>query len=116
MRLRPIKARTALGLVLVASAIAPVSALARFDLNPASPTSEGVTAAPREQQARFARDGHRLLFVRIEDQIRLVIYGAVPVVELGPNALRIYGAGGLSTAEPDAQAVRFAALGGRRSG
>jgi hypothetical protein len=117
MRLHPVKVRTALGVVLVASAIAPAAAFARFDLNPAGPTSdESAPAAREDPQTRFARDDHRLLFVRVEDQIRLVTYGAAPAVELGPNALRIYRAGGLSTAEPDAQAVKFAASGSLLTG
>jgi len=105
--------RWLIGGALIAAAISPAAAQAELATATAG---GGVSAARQVPAARFDRDGHRLLFVRIEDQIRLVIYGAAPAVELGPNALRIYRAGGLSTAEPDAQAVRFAATGGRRSG
>ncbi|HEY1778606.1 MAG TPA: hypothetical protein VGG41_20795 [Solirubrobacteraceae bacterium] len=117
MRLHSVNVRTVLGCVLAAAAIGPTTALARFELNPVGPTGGEASTAGREvSQTRFARDDRRLLFIRIEDQIRLVSYGAAPMVELGPNALRIYRAGGLSAAEPDAQAVKFAASGSLLTG
>lgn len=95
--------KAAIGLGLAASVLVPAAASARFNLNPMPSSPAG------RDPAHVSNMG--TLEIRIEDQIRLVRFGMVPRSALGPSASRIYAAAGLSTVEPDAQAVEEAPSG-----